>query len=179
MEQEIWLGLGSNQGDRLKHLNRAVDLVLKHTDMQLLACSRVYETDYVGPGQQDKYLNYCLKISSGVPLLHLLDLFQALEQDLGRAPDGHLKPRPLDVDILLVDDLEMTHSRLTVPHTSLAERLFVLIPLCDIASGKIIPKFGETVADQCAKIRRKDGPAVTLRQDLVLESGLSDRFMED
>ena len=179
MEQEICLGLGSNQGDRLAYLNRAVNFVVEHPDLQLIACSSVYETDYVGPGQQDKFLNGCLALRSNMALLPLLDLFQALERDLGRGPDGHMKPRPLDVDILLVDDLVMTESRLTVPHPRLAERLFVLEPLCEIAPGKIIPKLGETVANLCAKIKRKDSPAVTLRLDLVLESGLNGRFMED
>ncbi len=179
IEQEICLGLGSNQGDRLAYLKRAVNLVVEHPDMQLIACSSVYETDYVGPGQQDKFLNACLTLCSNMAVLPLLDLFQALEREMGRSPDGHMKPRPLDVDILLVDDLVMTQSRLTVPHPRLAERLFVLAPLCEIAPGKKIPKLGETVADLCAKIKRKDGPAVTLRPDLVLESGLTGRFMED
>ncbi len=179
MQHHIWLGLGSNQGDRLEHLNKAVGLVVANPDLHLVAGSRVYETEYVGPGRQDPYLNACLALRSNVELLSLLDLFQALERSLGRMAQGHMKPRPLDVDILLVDGLAQNQPRLTVPHPSLGERLFVLMPLCDIAPEKIIPNLGETVAERCAKIKRKDGPAVTLREDLVLESGLPGRSMED
>lgn len=178
MKHNLWLGLGSNQGQRLQHLNQAVKLVLEHPELQLLGCSGVYETDYVGPGEQDKYLNACVSIASNLGLWPLLDVFQALESNLGREKQGHMKPRPLDVDFLLVDDMEFVDARLTVPHPRLAERLFVLTPLCDIASGKKIPNLGETVAQQCAKIKRKEGPAVTLRRDLVLESG-NRRFMEE
>lgn len=168
MNRRFWLGLGSNQGDRLFFLGRAVEFVDQQAEMNLLSCSPVYETEYVGPGQQDPYLNACLEIESPQTPLALLDLFQALEQELGRPKHGHLKPRPLDVDILLAEDTVLSAQRLTVPHPRLAERLFVLAPLNDIAPREIIPNSGETVADLCAKIRRKDGPAVVLREDLVL-----------
>jgi len=177
--RHIWLGLGGNQGDRLGHLNQAVSFVRRHPQMELLHCSQVYETDYVGPGTQEPYLNACLEICSPLELLELLTEFQALEQSLGRSADGHMKPRPLDVDILLVDHEDMNHERLVVPHPRLQERLFVLKPLCDIAPGKKILNSGETVLELCAKIRRKDGSAVTLRPDLVLESGSSGRNMEE
>ena len=178
-EQQIWLGLGSNQGNRLEHLNCVINFVREQPGVELIACSQVYETDYVGPGKQDKYLNACIGLRSQLGPIQLLDRFQSLERELGRPFDGHMKPRPLDVDILLVDDLEIAESRLSVPHPRLSERLFVLMPLCDIAPEKKIPNLGETVADLCAKIKRKEGPAVTLRRDLVLESSLTDRFMED
>ncbi len=175
----IWLGLGSNQGDRLAHLTRAVTFISQHPHMRLVGCSGVYETDYVGPGQQDPYLNACLEVHSAMSLLAMLDEFQSLEKDLGRAADGHMKPRPLDVDFLLVDELEMVHERLVVPHPRLSERLFVLEPLNELAPGKKIPNSGKTVAELCAKIRRKDGPAVLLRPDLILVSVKSGRNLEE
>ena len=179
MKRLIWLGLGSNMGNRLDHLKQAVDFVISHPEMKLQKCSRVYETEYVGPGNQDAFLNACVEIQSGLPLLDLLGEFQMLERRLGRQSHGHMKPRPLDVDFLLVDDVEMIDTRLEVPHPRLVERLFVLIPLADIAPDKIIPNSGETVASRCAKIKRKSGPAVTVRQDLVLQSGKPDAIMED
>ncbi len=179
MKHLVWLGLGSNQGNRLVNLNHVINLVLEHPNLDLLSSSGVYETEYVGPGNQDKYLNACLAISCNIGLLALLDEFQTLEQSLGRSSDGHMKPRPLDVDILLVDDIQISQPRLLVPHPRLGERLFVLIPLCDIASGKKIPILGETVAQLCAKIKRKDDSVVTPRPDLVLGAGLSGQFMEE
>jgi len=177
--RRILLGLGSNQGGRLENLVCAVDYMRDHPGINLVNCSGVYETGYVGPGQQDDYLNACLEITSQCDLLELLDEFQNLEQRLGRITDGHMKPRPLDIDFLMVDDLELNHERLQIPHPRLPERLFVLEPLKDIAPEKKIPNSGETVASLCAKIRRKDGAAVTLRPDLVLDPGVSATNMED
>ena len=175
----IWLGLGSNQGDRLNNLNQAVTFVANHPQMRLVRCSRVYETAYVGPGTQDEFLNACVEICSDIDLFQMLNEFQALEKSLGRMADGHMKPRPLDVDLLLVDDLHHVSERLTVPHPRLHERLFVLEPLGDLAPLKKIPNSGETVGELCAKIRRKDGPAVMLRPDLVLEPADAGGNMED
>lgn len=177
--RQILLGLGSNQGDRLGNLNRAVSFFSNHSGIQLLHCSGVYETEYVGPGSQDRFLNACVEIGSEIDLLQLMKEFQALEKALGRIPRGHMKPRPLDVDFLLVDELEMVHEKLVVPHPRLHERLFVLEPLKEIAPGKKIPNSGETVASLCAKIRRKDGAAVVLRKDLILKPGLPGGNMEE
>jgi len=177
--RRIWLGLGTNQGDRLANLQQAVSFLRAHSAIQLLSCSQVYETEYVGPGIQDHYLNARVEIQSGSDLLVLLDDFQKLEKSLGRMADGHMKPRPLDLDFLLVDDLVMSDERLEIPHPRLHERLFVLEPLNDIAARKKIPNSGETVGSLCAKIRRKDGAAVMLRPDLVLEPGPSGANMEE
>jgi 2-amino-4-hydroxy-6-hydroxymethyldihydropteridine diphosphokinase len=169
ISRHIWLGLGSNQGDRLHHLNSLVRFVRNHPGIQLVSCSRVYETQYVGPGHQDDYLNACVEISSSMDPLTMLEEFQSLERSLGRISDGHMKPRPLDVDFLLVDDWELADPRLVAPHPRMNERLFVLQPLSDLAPRKKIPNSGETVASLCAKIKRKDGSAVMLCPDLVLE----------
>lgn len=177
--RRIWLGLGSNQGNRLDNLNQAVAFVEQHSHMRLVRCSRVYETEYVGPGTQDHFLNACVEILAEIDLFKMLDEFQALEKALGRSDDGHMKPRPLDVDLLLVDDLELSSKRLVVPHPRMHERLFVLEPLGDLAPLKKIPNLGETVGELCAKIRRKDGPAVTPRPDLVLEPAHAGGNMED
>lgn len=175
----IWLGLGSNQGRRLAHLNQAMAFISNQPRIKLKSFSRVYETDYVGPGEQDPYLNACVEISSDLELLVLLEKFQALEKSLGRMDDGHMKPRPLDVDFLLVDEEKFDHERLVVPHPRLHDRLFVLEPLSELVSHKKIPYSGETVGSLCAKIRRKDGAAVMLRPDLVLEPVRSGRNMEE
>ena len=177
--RHIWLSLGSNQGDRLKNLNRAVEYFLAHPKIQLLKCSPVYETEFAGTGFQDDYLNACVEIASALDLFDLLEEFQALEKVLGRPDNGHMKPRPLDVDFLLVDDLVSSDKRLILPHPRLHERLFVLAALNDLAPLKKIPNSGETVSMLCAKIRRKDGSAVVLRPDLLLEPALPGRNMEE
>lgn len=158
MVEKVWLGLGSNQGDRLGHLRFAVGRLDRHPSLDLVAVSPVYETGYVGPGRQADFLNAVVLIESRLEPEELLMLVKEWERERGRAPDGHMQPRPLDVDILLHGDRVLRTEGLEIPHPRLKERLFVLIPLCDLSPDKNIPNSGETVADLCAKIRRKCDP---------------------
>ncbi|MCP4291810.1 MAG: 2-amino-4-hydroxy-6-hydroxymethyldihydropteridine diphosphokinase [bacterium] len=180
---DLYLGIGSNQGDRLAHLQKFVSWVQENPLLQLLKTSSVYETEYVGPGEQDDYLNACLCLRSEVPLLRLMAEFQDQERAAGRRPDGHMKPRPLDVDILLADDEVFFQGDLEVPHPRLHQRLFVLLPLKEIAPEKNIPNLGETVAKLCAKIKRKEAESVRLCLGMKLgmkqESEIAGRITEE
>ncbi len=128
----VYIGLGSNQGDRRMALCRAVSALSRH-GVEPRRVSRLYDTDYVGPaGPQAAYLNGVLEARTGLTPLELLDVTQAIELAAGRRPGTHQLPRPLDLDILLYGDCTITHPRLTVPHRQLAARRFVLQPLDDL-----------------------------------------------
>lgn len=161
--QRAYLGIGGNQGQRLDHLRGAVYALDDHPGVQLVAVSGIFETEYVGPGRQDPYLNACLAIDTTLGPLELLNFLKSIEQRHGRQPDGHMKPRPVDLDILLYGDHIHNHSGLEIPHPRLPERAFVLEPLAQIAPGAIIPDLGETAEELCAKIRQKSG--VWLKED--------------
>lgn len=156
----VFLGLGSNQGDRLAHLRDAVARLAAHARLSVTACSRIWETEHVGPDVQDPYLNACVAVATELPPLELLDLLKGIEADAGRQRDGHRRPRPIDLDILLYGDQVIQEGRLTVPHPQWRERAFVLEPLAEIAGARTCPDSSETIGDVCAKIRRKDGPWV-------------------
>lgn len=160
-EEAVYLGLGSNQGDRQGHLRAAVAALGRHPDLAVTAVSPVYETEYVGPGDpQDPYLNACVALRTALAPAALLVLLKELEARHGRRPDGHLRPRPLDLDIL-VHGTRIAHDRvLTLPHPRLRERAFVLVPLREIAPALRLPDSGETVAAACARICARSGPAV-------------------
>lgn len=155
-----YLGLGSNQGDRLGELRRAVAGLAALPGVRVTAESGVWETEHVGPDVQDPYLNACVGIRTSLEPLALLDALKGLEAAAGRRPDGHRRPRPIDLDILLYGDMVVREGRLRVPHPELAGRAFVLEPLAEIAPGLRCPDSGETIAEACAKIRRKGGPWV-------------------
>jgi 2-amino-4-hydroxy-6-hydroxymethyldihydropteridine diphosphokinase len=128
-----FLGMGSNEGDRLRFLREAVE-----TLDGLLAVSPVYETDPVGgPPGQDPYLNLVVALETDLSPRELLGVCQRLEAAAGRVRGERWGPRSLDVDILLVGDIVVDEPDLTVPHPRMYERRFVMAPLADIASDQV------------------------------------------
>jgi len=128
-----YLALGSNLGDRLAHLQLAVDGVAGAEGVELIAVSRVYETAPVGGPPQDAYLNAVVAVDTGLDPHALLALAQRIERAAQRVRDERWGPRTLDVDVLLYDDVRLTDPDLTLPHPRLWERGFVLAPLRDVA----------------------------------------------
>lgn len=175
----VYLSLGTNQGDRLGHLQQALFGLVTHPEIEVCSVSNVYETEYVGPGTQDPYLNACAELRTRLEPEVLLAVLKGAEQRQGRCPDGHMLPRPIDLDILLFGDRVMSQSRLTVPHREMREREFVMAPLAELASHVKFPDSGETIASACAKIRRKSGPWVKSRAELKFGKTLPDNNKED
>lgn len=155
-----WLGLGANEGDRLAGLRAAVLDLAAAPGLRVTAISGLWESAYVGPGEQAPYLNACVEVATDLAPPALLGLCKSLERASGRVPDTHLQPRPLDLDVLLYGDLSQADAEPLLPHPRLAERAFVLEPLAQIAAARTLPDSGQTVAAACAKIRRVGGPWV-------------------
>lgn len=160
-----YIGLGSNQGARIDHLRRALFSFLTHPEIRVQAVSPVYETEYVGPGCQDPFLNACVAAETRLAPQVLLAVLKSTEERLGRPAGEHLQPRIIDLDVLLYGDRVAADSRLIVPHPRLRERAFVLAPLADIAPQLRLPDCQETVTAAYAKIRRRSGPWVRLRSE--------------
>ena len=135
-----YLGLGSNVGDRLGHLRAALD-GLAAAGVRVLAASSAYETEPVGEIlDQPDFLNAAARIETELEPLALLDLCKRIEADRGRdfACPRH-SPRPLDVDLLLIDGVELSSERLTLPHREVATRRFVLVPLLELDPDLALP----------------------------------------
>jgi 2-amino-4-hydroxy-6-hydroxymethyldihydropteridine diphosphokinase len=126
-----YLGIGSNLGDRLAHLQDAVDGVVAAEGIEVVATSSVYETDPVGPEQPD-YLNAVIAVDTTLTPRELLALGQRLEAEAERVRGERWGPRTLDVDILLYGDLVLDEPDLVIPHPRWEERDFVLAPLADL-----------------------------------------------
>jgi 2-amino-4-hydroxy-6-hydroxymethyldihydropteridine diphosphokinase len=128
-----YLGLGSNVGDRRSHLEAAAAVLPAH-GVRVLASSSTYDTDPVGEIlDQPEFLNACLRIETGLEPEALLDACKAVERGLGRAAGGPRHgPRPIDVDVLLLGDVELATDRLVLPHEQVRARRFVLIPLLEL-----------------------------------------------
>jgi 2-amino-4-hydroxy-6-hydroxymethyldihydropteridine diphosphokinase len=135
-----YLGLGSNVGDRRAHLQSAVS-ELPAYGVQVIASSSVYETEPVGLVlDQREFYNACLRVETDHGPEQLLDACKAVERTLGREPGGvRHGPRPIDVDVLLLGDVQFESARLTLPHPEVSSRRFVLVPLLELDPGLTLP----------------------------------------
>jgi 2-amino-4-hydroxy-6-hydroxymethyldihydropteridine diphosphokinase len=135
---KAYIGLGSNLGDRLENLIRAVRL-LEERGMAVRRSSRVYETEPVGGLQQPDYLNAVVEVDAQGSARDLLDACLRIEDDMGRVRDERWGPRVIDLDVLTFGDEEIDEPDLQVPHPRMHERGFVLIPLLELDADPPLP----------------------------------------
>ena len=141
----IYLALGTNLGDRMDNLHRAV-AALPPT-VRVTALSSVYETPPWGYADQPAFLNMALAAETDLEPLALIAFLKKLETELGREKTFRNGPRLIDMDILFYDDLVFEQADLVIPHPRLHERAFVLVPLNDIAPDLMHPVLKRTVRD--------------------------------
>ncbi|MDE0886567.1 MAG: 2-amino-4-hydroxy-6-hydroxymethyldihydropteridine diphosphokinase [Myxococcota bacterium] len=144
-----WIALGSNLGDRIGHFGAARRALEVTPGVSVVAASRIYETEPVGPPGQGPYLNAVLALDAELSPRALLARLLAIEVEQGRVRDRDAErwgPRPLDLDLLLYGDLCRVEEGLEIPHPRLHERAFVLEPLCEVAGDRRHPRSGIALA---------------------------------
>jgi 2-amino-4-hydroxy-6-hydroxymethyldihydropteridine diphosphokinase len=149
----VFLGLGSNIGERQKYLNAAVAALKTLPGVKVIWASSVYETDPVGKTDQPKFLNAVLEIETSLLPPALMPELKRIEQAVGRTTVERWGPREIDIDILLYDGLVHDEETLKVPHSELEKRKFVLVPLREIAPDVVHPVSGMTVTEMAAACR--------------------------
>jgi 2-amino-4-hydroxy-6-hydroxymethyldihydropteridine diphosphokinase len=149
MISQVYLGLGSNLGDRAGHLAQACELLAAQAG-PLGVSSAVYQTEPWGLADQPAFYNQVVQLHTWLAPGELLAAVLAIEQQMGRQRQQRWGPRLIDLDILLYADLKMATPELTVPHPQLANRRFVLVPLAQIAAEVTVPGTGQTVAQLLA-----------------------------
>ncbi|WP_341197579.1 2-amino-4-hydroxy-6-hydroxymethyldihydropteridine diphosphokinase [Hyphomonas chukchiensis] len=135
---EAALGLGSNMGDRVDHLVTALRAIESIPGCFRVRSSSVYRTRPWGKVDQDDFLNLCAMIETELAPLDLLAAVKGIERDLGRVERERWGPREIDIDILTMDGVTLESEVLTLPHARMGERLFVLMPLAEIAPDMMV-----------------------------------------
>ena len=132
------LSVGSNLGDRMGHLQGALDALAERVDV--IAISGIYETSPVGGPEQDDFLNAVIIVETTLAPHELLALCQQVEADRNRVREVRWGPRTLDVDIIAMDDTVLGDPSLTLPHPRAHERAFVCVPWLDVDADAALPQ---------------------------------------
>ena len=149
----VFIGLGSNMGDRLRNISRATAAIARLHDTRLVQMAPIVETAPVGGVPQDLFLNSVLEIETSLEPFALLDQLKRIEQDLGRDPSAQRwGPRPIDLDILFYGDEVVVDDRLLIPHARLHERWFVLQPLSQLDPSLVHPTLHKLIRELLSEI---------------------------
>ena len=140
-----YIGFGSNIGDRLAHIQNALDTLSKTEGITLQRISSIYKTEPVGYEEQAQFLNGAAAIQTSLSPLSLLHTLKDIETAIGRKHRIRWGPREIDLDILIYGDLCVQTEQLVIPHPEMHLRGFVLVPLAEIAPDLVHPVFQETV----------------------------------
>lgn len=143
MSQRIFIGLGTNLGERFENLARARSLM--EEKVRLNAVSSVYETKPWGYLEQPDFLNQVVEGETDLTPTRLLNLLKRIEKKMGREKNFRNGPRLIDLDILLYGNRVVHTTRLNIPHPELVERAFVLVPLAELAPELVHPVLKRTI----------------------------------
>ncbi|MFE8704062.1 2-amino-4-hydroxy-6-hydroxymethyldihydropteridine diphosphokinase [Cytobacillus sp. FJAT-54145] len=157
MNNQAYIALGSNIGNRSEHLKNAIDQLRSHLRINLLNVSSIYETDPVGFVDQDQFLNMVVLVETELKPFELLDFCLSVESELGRKREIKWGPRIIDLDILLYNQENIETEKLIIPHPRIQERAFVTIPLIEISPDIKIPLMEQPLKSYLEEIPDKEG----------------------
>lgn len=143
----IYLGLGTNLGDRAANLRRA--LMALGPDVRVQRVSRCYESEPAYVLDQPRFLNLAAEAATDLQPAEVLERLKSIEVALGRVAGLRFGPRLIDLDLLLYGDQVLEAPNLIVPHPRMAERAFVLVPLAELAPALRHPRLGRAISELC------------------------------
>ncbi len=153
----VYIGIGSNVGNKAHQCEQAISEILKIDRHKLLAKSSFFKTQPMGYTSQDWFVNGVIKIETDLELPDFLRALKAIESKLGRTETFRWGPRTIDLDILFFDDREMKTEEVQIPHPHLHERQFVLIPLAELDRDLFHPVLKKTVGELLENLKEDQG----------------------
>ena len=144
-----FIALGSNKGDKLDYLRKAVKEIEKEKDCKVVSISSVYETKPFGNVEQENFYNCAAEIGTSILLINFFHLLKNIEQKLGRTKAIRWGPREIDLDLLFFNNEIYSDDEIKVPHEGIPYRDFVAVPLCEIAPNLIHPELNLKICDIC------------------------------
>lgn len=170
-DHTAYIGLGSNLGETEANLNAALETLEKHPSISEIQVSSYYETKPLGRLIQPAFLNAAAKVVTTLSAWEVFQLLRQTELDLGRETFEHWGPRKIDLDLLLYDDAEIDEPDLTVPHSQMHLRSFVLRGLCELSPDIVHPKLGRSVSTLYKRLNGQDFALDPTKPQLVSIAG--------
>ncbi len=149
---KVYLGLGSNLGERESMIRQALEALSQLPDTELVRASSLYDTEPVGDVDQPNFLNAVAELDTELSPEQLLWNLQLIEKRLGRERTRRWGPRTIDLDLLLYGDEVIEEDALRVPHPELTRRAFVLVPLVELEPTLVHPGTGETMLTHLSRL---------------------------
>lgn len=165
MMNKVYIGLGTNVGDRESNLKDAISELAAVPEIEIVSLSSIYETNPVGYLEQGKFLNMVVCINTTFDAQTLLVTCMKIEQNLGRKREIRWGPRTIDLDILLYNQENIVTENLIVPHPRIMERAFVAIPLVEIDKDITLPNMDKPVREVMDDIPEKEGVRIWKQKD--------------
>lgn len=140
-----YLGLGSNKGDRLSMIKRAIEETARLKDTEVVTISSLYETEPWGVSDQSYFLNCVAEVKTELEAEMFLSMLKEIERRIGRIGREKWREREIDIDLLMYGDSVLSAGMINVPHPEIEQRKFVLVPFAEIAENTVHPVSGLTI----------------------------------
>ena len=154
-EVQAFIGLGSNLGDRLEYLCKAIRQLSAHPQLRLVTLSSVYQTEAIGKTDQPDFINSVAEMQTSLSPIDLVHWLLQIEAQLGRQRLERWGARTIDLDLLTMNAIRMREPELTLPHPRLTQRLFVLLPFAEIAPDYRLPGRQQSIAQLLTDFRHQ------------------------
>jgi len=151
----VFIGLGSNIGDKIENLRKAADKIEKDPFCSVQSLSSFYESKAFGNLEQADFINAVIKINTQHSPETLFQILKKTEKEIGRKENARWGPREIDLDILFYNDLIYSSVNLKIPHKGISERDFVLIPMSEIEPEFVHPEINKKISDICTSVKFK------------------------
>ena len=147
VNDRVFIGLGSNIGDRIQFLQKGIAALEAIPKTHVVAASSVYETEPVGLKEQPPFLNAVVEVQISLGPVELVKTLKAIEEQIGRTESVRWGPREVDLDLLYYGEKVLHKGRFIIPHPEIAKRKFVLVPLAEIAADFVDPSRALTIGE--------------------------------